>query len=151
MRYPSLSNVHLIVIDGRQWNARLGVFLRGALLALLDHLAYHVLVVTSRDKHAEKVEQMGEASGMGMYFHGEPIQTDADFLNRCGYADIILIPNGRPTLDIEITALLALEKHLLLSNGLTVKSLANTERILYVDGSSSMNICNKLKNASLPA
>ena len=151
MRYPSLSNVHLIVIDGRQWNARLDVFLRGALLALLDHLDYHVLVVTNRDQHAEKVEQMGEVAGMGMYFHGESIQTDADFLRRCRYAEIILIPNGGPKLDIEITALLTFEKRLLLSNGVTAKSIANSERVLFVDGSNSMNICNELKNTSLPA
>jgi hypothetical protein len=149
MRYPSLSNVRLLLIDGRQWNNRLGIILRGSLLAVLDNLDSHILVIVSNDRHVEEVEKMGEAAGAEMYFHGESVETNAEFLDRCKYAETILIPNQNTRSDVEISSLVTMGKRLLLLNDVQLPSFSGTERIFVIDGSNSVNICKELKHLSL--
>jgi len=146
MRYQSLTNVNLVVVDGRQWSSTLSVFLAGTLIALLDHFDSHVLVVTSTDEYAEEVERMGEAAGVDMYFHGESLQTTEDFLDRCGYAQAILIPNySRSKYEAELNALAKLNGNLMIAcrsqDALTVNA-----NCVFVDDSQAINICNALRN-----
>jgi hypothetical protein len=85
------------------------------------------------DEHTEEVEEMGEAAGMGMHFHGESIETDADFLIE--------------SLDLNSTvdALVTLDKHILFSDSTMATTLTSSERISFINDSNALSICNSLK------
>jgi hypothetical protein len=123
---------------------KLGTLLKGTLMALLDHLDYHVLVTTSLDELAEKVEALGERNGVDMYFHGECVQTSDDFLHRCEFAKLVIITSRGPNYDSEVSTLVKLGKSIVLSHDL-MKFSAKAPGISFIDDSNAMDVCKALK------
>ena len=91
MKYPSLKNVSLVVIDARKWSQLADVVTRGALMALSDKLDCHILVVVSTERVAGRLEQLGEDTGLDMVFHAESLVDSAEFLERCSSAKCVVL------------------------------------------------------------
>jgi hypothetical protein len=116
MKYPSLQQVNLIVIDGRKFNDAVRVSLTGALLALAEKFDGHVLVVASSDETANKYELLGENAGLDFFFHGESVRDSEDFLERCAGARMVVMFSSWPTQRDELLRLRKVSKTIVLSD-----------------------------------
>jgi len=71
VRYRSLLTVDYVLVDGRKRSRlRRGVLFQ-FLMALNDHFPFHVVVVCGDLADAEAIDDLGEQSGHGLFFHGE--------------------------------------------------------------------------------
>jgi len=105
MKYPSLQSTNLIVIDGRNSDDVLHLFVQGALAFLADHNDGHFLVIVSTNHQEKWYEQIGEDAGQDFFFHAETIRTSEDFLSRCAIAKVIVLPSPRTAHSDELTAI----------------------------------------------
>jgi hypothetical protein len=113
-------------------------------MALLDHLDFHVLVMTGSEEFSKDVEESGERSGVDMYFHGEHVQTSDDFLQRCEFAEVVIIPNKGSNYDAEMEALMMMNKSIILSYELK-NSVTGARGVSYLDLSNAMYVYKVLK------
>ncbi len=105
MKYPSLQSTNLIVIDGRNSDDVLHLFINGALAFLADYNDGHVLVIGSTNSQEKWYEEIGEDAGQDFFFHAETIRTSEDFLARCAIAKVVMIPSPWATHSDELTAI----------------------------------------------
>jgi hypothetical protein len=121
VKYPSLKNVSLVVIDARKWSQLADVVTRGALMALSGRLDCHILVVVSTERVAARLEQLGEDTGLDMVFHAESLVDSAEFLERCSSAKCVVLVGS--------DAGSALERHNLVEHRIPVVVCGRTKNI----------------------
>ena len=90
MKYPSLVQTTLVVVDGRKRTRRSKVAILGALLALQDGYDCHILVLVESEDQAQIIEKLGEDCGQDMYFHSEAAVSKEEFLRRCLWSKCVV-------------------------------------------------------------
>ena len=92
MRYSSLTSVDFVLVDGRSSSNVLTPVVNQCLIALMNHLQYHVVVICASKKQADKIDLLGEQCGHELYFHGEPLPSVEDVSALVKAAKLIILP-----------------------------------------------------------
>jgi len=122
MRYPSLKEVNLVVVDGRSTtNDSLQIYLAGCLLAIAHRFDGHILIAASTTARMNEYESLGEDVGLDFFFHSELVANSSEFLDLCTTSQLVIEPTQSPNWEFEFTYLRDLKKRVLVPT-----SLANT-------------------------
>jgi hypothetical protein len=92
MRYSSLLSVDMVLVDGRSRSSVLAPVINQCLMALSDHLNYHIVVLCGSERQAEEIDRLGDQCGQELYFHGEPCPSVEDVSALVKAAKLIILP-----------------------------------------------------------
>lgn len=118
MKYPSLINTALTVVDARNPDGVPMQYLDACLAALREPIDSHFLIACSSTEKEQYYEEIGELAGQDFFFHAETVLDSDMFISRCSHAKTVVLPARYKTHYKELETLITFPATIIMADSL---------------------------------